>query len=361
MPAVPAANFNRVLLCTTFCACLCWLAEIAAAQPFPATPAIESEWIDEEALLFAPRDEVPVVEPRRKAQDKERAPVKLSSWWIPAQNVRGQTSELSFVGLAANLAFPLWIDPGGQEIWLATLGFEHLEIGGNAILPDSLVPVPDDLWKLNLGSFHSLEFDNGWRVGSLLSIGTASDEPFAEARDLTFTGVGFLNVPSGPRDAWEFSLFYATTSQLPFPIPGLAYVWRPSEQFTANIGVPFSLWYHPTDSFTFTASYRPLTNLSLRATQNLGSYWSLYSSYQIVNETYWLAERQNSQDRLYLFDQRVALGLERTLPFGWSLDLSAAYLFDRRLFQAESFSDDRRDVLNLEPGPALSLLLRWER
>ena len=87
----------------------------------------------------------------------------------------------------------------------------------------------------------------------------------------------------------------------------------------------------------------------------------MYATYQIVNETYWLSDRVNDQDRLYLFDQRVGVGLERELAFGFSLDLSAAYVFDRRIFQAESFSDDRRDVLNIEPGPAISLLLRWSR
>lgn len=281
--------------------------------------------------------------------------------WTAAQNVRGQNSQLSFTSLRANLAAPLFIDPAGQEIWLAMFGLEHLELGGSAILPDSLQPLPDELWQISLGTMHRLELDNGWQVGSLFTIGTASDVPFGSWRDMTLTAVGFVEVPASDRDAWSFSLFYSTTSQLPFPLPGVAYVWRPSENFTANIGVPFSLWYQPTETLTFTASYRPLTNFSVRATQSIAAYWKLYTTYQIVNETYWLDERQVNNERLYLFDQRVAIGLERELPFGFSLDLSAAYLFDRRLFQAESFSDERRDVLNIEPGPALSLYLRWNR
>ena len=264
-------------------------------------------------------------------------------------------------GLQASLAVPLYIEPTGRSIWIAMTNLEHLELGGNAILPDSLTPLPTDLWKITVGVLHSREFDNGWRGGLMLNVGAASDEPFAGIRDMTLTTLGFLTVPAGPRDAWSFSLFYSPTSQLPFPIPGIAYVWRPGEQFSANIGIPFSLRYQPTETFCFTASYLPLTNVTLRASQQLATYWNLYAGYQITNETYWLSDRVNSHDRLYLFDQRAAIGLERDLPFGFSVDLSAAYVFDRRIFQAESFSGDRRDVIAIDAGPAVSLLLRWSR
>jgi hypothetical protein len=328
-------------------------------------PALGADFDDDEALLFGPRDE-PVFEHRRPDDSsgppgQDRSPLKLSTFWVPAQNVRGQASELSLTGLQASLAFPLYIEPTGRSIWIALTNLEHLELGGGALLPDSLTPLPGDLWKFSVGVLHSREFDNGWRGGFMFNVGSASDQPFAGIRDMTLATLGFLTVPHGPRDAWSFSLFYSPTSQLPFPIPGVAYVWRPSEQFTANIGIPFSLRYQPTETFTFTASYLPLTNVALRASQRLGTYWNLYSSYQIVNETYWLSDRANSQDRLYLFDQRLAIGLERELAFGFSLDLSAAYVFDRSIFQAESFSGDRRDVLDIGAGPAMSLLLRWSR
>ena len=324
-----------------------------------------AEYVDEEALLFAPQPE-PSWD-RRPGNDfsgppgQDRSPLKVRTLWAPAQNVRGQGSKVSMTGLQASLAVPLYIEPTGRSIWIAMTNLEHLELGGNAILPDSLTPLPTDLWKITVGVLHSREFDNGWRGGLMLNVGAASDEPFAGIRDMTLTTLGFLTVPAGPRDAWSFSLFYSPTSQLPFPIPGIAYVWRPGEQFSANIGIPFSLRYQPTETFCFTASYLPLTNVTLRASQQLATYWNLYAGYQITNETYWLSDRVNSHDRLYLFDQRAAIGLERDLPFGFSVDLSAAYVFDRRIFQAESFSGDRRDVIAIDAGPAVSLLLRWSR
>lgn len=333
-------------------------------EPWPQITA-DSALVDEETLLFAPYAEPQLGQ--QQADDtagtpgQDRSPLKLGVQWAPAQNVLGQGRELSFTSWQASLAFPLYIEPTGRSIWVAMTNLERLELGGNAILPDSGIPLPADLWKLNIGVLHSRECDNGWRAGFLFNVGAASDQPFAGIRDMTLQTVGFLTVPQGPRDAWSFSLFYSPTSQLPFPIPGVAYVWRPSDQFTANIGIPFSLRYQPTETFTFTASYLPLTNVALRASRRIGTYWDFYANYQIVNETYWLSERTNTQDRLYLFDQRVGIGVERELAFGFSLDVSAGYLFDRRIFQAESFSGDRQDVLNIGAGPTASLLLRWSR
>ena len=291
----------------------------------------------------------------------DRSPVRFVGTWMPGQQVQGQASDLGLTGFQANLAAPLRIAPDGRRIWLATSNFEYLQIDTKAIFPDSLVDVPQDLWKFNLGAMHLREFDNGWSGGGMLSVGTASDRPFAALREMTMTSLAFLNVPRGPRDAWNFSLFYSPTSQLPFPIPGAAYVWRPSDRFTANLGVPFSLRYQPTDAWTFSADYRPLTAVNLRVSRSLGADWNLYARYEVVNETYWLAERTNSQDRLYLFDQRAALGLDRRLPAGFILDLSAAYVFDRRIFQAESFSGSRSDGLDISPGAAISLMLLWSR
>ena len=60
-------------------------------------------------------------------------------------------------------------------------------------------------------------------------------------------------------------------------------------------------------------------------------------------------------------DQRLTLGTQRELGRGWSLDLSAAYVFDRQIFQAEKFSGTRRDELAIDPGPAGMLQLLWTR
>ena len=262
-------------------------------------------------------------------------------------------------GEEVEVAFPLRITPDG--IWLGLGSVQRLEISTSAVLPDSGLPVPEQLWDIEVGTMHIRTLANGWRAGGMLRVGSPSDRPFAALRDMTVTLLGYLTIPSGERDAWNFSLFYSPTGQIIFPIPGLAYVWRPTPQFQANLGIPFSLDYRPTETLTVTASYRPLNNVQVLVRQSLGEAWSVYGGYRTVNDTFLLADRLEDRERTYLFDQRLTLGVQRELGRGWSLDLSAAYVFDRQIFQAEKFSGSRRDELAIDPGVAGMLQLVWTR
>jgi hypothetical protein len=329
----------------------------------PSAPLIER--------LPAPADEgyspevLRTVPPRRERTFSggppggDRAPLKSQLTWLPAESLKDRPGSLGMNGQQLELGFPVRMEPG--SIWLATAGVQRLEINTATILPDSGLEVPDQLWDIEAGLMHFRELADGWRAGGMIRVGSPSDQPYGAWRDMTVTLLAFLNVPSGERDAWNFSLFYSPTGQITFPIPGIAYVWRPSEQFQANLGVPFSLEYRPTEAFAVTASYMPLNNVQVLARQAWGPNWSFYAGYRTVNETFLLADRLDDEERLYLFDQRVTLGVERKLGYGWSLDLSSAYVFDRKLFQAEDFSGSRRDLLAIDAGMAWSLQVVWTR
>ena len=286
-------------------------------------------------------------------------PFTARLWWIPQQDLKHQPGKLAMNGEEIEVAFPVRMDSDG--IWLALGSVQRLEISTSAVLPDSGLPVPDQLWDIEVGTMHIRELADGWRAGGMLRVGSPSDRPFAALRDMTVTLLGFLTVPSGQRDAWNFSLFYSPTGQIVWPIPGVAYAWRPSDQFQANLGIPFSLEYRPTETLTVTAGYRPLNHVQVVVRQALGQAGSIYGGYRTVTETFLLADRQENPDRTYLFDQRLTLGTQRELGRGWSLDLSAAYVFDRQIFQAEKFSGTRRDELAIDPGLAGMLQLLWTR
>ena len=288
-----------------------------------------------------------------------RSPFTARLWWIPEQNLRNQAGHLAMDGEEIDVAFPLRIDPDG--IWLGLGSVQRLGISTSAVYPDSGLPVPEQLWDIEVGTMHIRTLANGWRAGGMLRVGSPSDRPFAALRDMTVTLLGFLTIPSGEHNAWSFSLFYSPTGQIIFPIPGIAYVWRPTPQFQANLGIPFSLDYRPTETLTITASYLPLNNVQVLVRQSLGEAWSIYGGYRTVNDTFLLSDRLDDQERTYLFDQRLTLGVQRELGRGWSLDLSAAYVFDRQIFQAEKFSGNRRDELAIDPGVVGMLQLVWTR
>ena len=290
---------------------------------------------------------------------QDRAPFKFRLFWIPAQSVKGQSGDLGVSGEEFDLGIPIRIDDNG--IWLAMGGVQRLDINSSVRLPDSGLPVPNQFWDIEGGLMHIRDLGDGRQAGGMLRVGSPSDQPFAAWRDLTVTFLSFLTIPARNQDAWSFSLFYSPTGQIIYPIPGVAYVWRPNDRLQANLGIPFSLEYKPTETSVFTASYMPLNNVQVSLRQSLGQSWSVYGSYRTVSETFLLADRENAQERTYLFDQRMSLGLQRKLGRGWSVDLSAAYVFDRQFFQAEKFSGSRRDELSIDPGVAGTLQFMWNR
>lgn len=289
----------------------------------------------------------------------ERAPLAIRTWWLPDRAFKQSGEAFSATGQEISLGFPLRIE--SDSLWLVLASLERWELDTAAVLPDSGLALPNQLWDPELGTMYFRDLAGGQRVGGMVRVGSPSDRPFSELRDMTATLLGFWTIPRGERDEWSLSLFYSPTGQIIYPLPGVAYVWRPHDHLRLELGIPFSVTYEPTDTLTLSARYRPLTDGQAFFYQRLGTAWTMYGGYRTVNETFWLADRQDDDQRLYLFDQRVTLGLRRTLGRGWNVDVSTSYVFDRMLFQARKFSGDRRDELTIDAGIGAGVQLFWLR
>ena len=305
-----------------------------------------------------------VVAPRRKsgAPFGSSAPFTIGGFWAPAVAVEGQSARLGINAEYARVSAPLGIPVEGKPIWIAIAKFGRLELATDAILPDSSQPVPDQLWLVETGFMHIRPLESGGTLGGTFLFGSASDRPYAAGRDLTLMAIGFHNRPArNDRDEWSFSVFYSPTSQLPYPLPGIAYVWRPDETLEAKIGVPPAIEWRPTEDWTFSANYFPLVNFNATARRRLADGLFLLAYYRSDTEIYFLADRLRDDERFYVFDQRAAVGLERVLGRGFSLEFLGSYLFDRQLFQGTNFSSGRIDQVRFDPGLGLSLQLLWRR
>jgi hypothetical protein len=289
----------------------------------------------------------------------ERAPFRLLSRFAPAQEVVDSNDTLSSHSFATQLGVPLRISPEG--ILLATARINTTQFSTGAVLPVSGMSIPDNLWDVRFGLFGTRKLSNGWQVGGLFNLGSASDELFNSVDELTLTSLAFVSIPVRGRDAWNLSLFYSPTSQIAFPIPGVAYVWRPSDQLEAQIGLPASLVYAPNDTFLFRARYTPVTDVFVEARQKLLGRWELFSRYQIINESYFLANRENRRDRFFQFEHQLSSGLSYHLPAGFTFDLSAGYLFGRRYFQDSDFDLGSKDLVQVDSGVVYSAQFIWTR
>jgi hypothetical protein len=268
---------------------------------------------------------------------------------FPDEPVRGQPTNLGYVQSDLGVTLPVWQD--APDEWAATLRIRSEFFHTSAILPDTGQPFPQELWDVRFGTTFRHLFDNGWIAGGGVSFGSASDRPFSNFNVLTLGANVFLRVPEGEHNAWLFTLSYSPTSELPFPIPGVAFVWQPSDCFRMNIGLPFQVWYRPTDELTLELSYMLLRTVHARATYRFCPAVAVFGGYDWEDEGYFLADRPDTNDRFYYYDMRLSGGLQIFFGHGATLDFSGGYVFDRFYFEGRSFSNNGFNRVDVGNGP----------
>jgi hypothetical protein len=278
--------------------------------------------------------------------------------WLPDESVSGQPTHFGVVEQDASLRFPLWQTDCDELSGNVHVRAQIIHTG--AVLPNTDQPFPDQLWDVRFGGSYRHQFENGWIAGASVNVGSASNEPFHSVNELT-TGVSaFLRVPSGEHNAWLFSLSYSPTGELSFPIPGVAYVWVPSDDFRMNVGLPFMVWYRPTEDVTLEASYMLLTTIHARATYRLCQPVRVYAGFDWSNESWYLVPRPDDKDRLFYYEQRLSVGAQAHLGHAL-LDVSTGYVFNRFYFEGHNYNDRHFNRVDVGDAPLLSLQaqLRW--
>jgi Domain of unknown function (DUF6268) len=276
------------------------------------------------------------------------------AFWFPDETVSGQGTKLGYVEESFSAAIPLWQDSTDEFSGSAGVRNEVFHTDGT-ILPNSKMPFPDDLWNIRLGLGYRHLFDNGWIAGGNVSVGSASDVPFNNLNDMFVSGSAFLRVPEAERNAWLFSISYSPLGEITFPIPGVAFLWRPSDSFQMNIGLPFALVYRPTEDLTFDFSYMLLRSVHARTLYRLSPRVRMYAGFDWSNESYFLADRLDVNNRFYYYDMTVSGGVQFPVVRQLLMDVSAGYVFSRYYFQNHNSNDSNYDRVDVGAGPVLGL------
>ena len=252
---------------------------------------------------------------------------------------------------------PLWKDPLNAWTLFGNARNELIETA--AILPDTGQPIPSELWSVNLGLSYARQLSDGWVAGGGVSIGSASDHPFATIHEMNVGMNAMLRIPQGEHNAWLFTLFYSPTGELAFPVPGVAFSWNPSPQFHANIGLPLMLMWWPNDDWQIQASYMLLRTVHVKATYRLAAQLKAFAAYDWANESYTLLDRPELDDRFFIYDQRASMGLQYSFSKNWTASASSGFIFDRYMFEGTSSisSADSANRVDFGAGPFLALNL----
>ena len=289
----------------------------------------------------------------------DQGPIGYRAFWFPNEPVKGQAANWEMVGQDFTLAYPLWVDSPNRL--LITAGVHNRLIDTDAILPDSHQPYPSELWNAQVGLMYMRQLSGDRMLGGGVSVGSASDHPFASIREMNVSMNAMYRIPSGEHNGWLFMLLYSPTSEIQFPIPGVSFSYNPSDQFHANIGLPFMLSYKPTDRWTFLASYMLIHTIHARAVYKIAERVNAFAGYDWSNEVYTLRDRIVESDRFFLYDQRVTLGLDFPIRSWLSAELVGGYAFDRYSFSGRQWDSVGTDRVDIDPGPFMSLSVSLRR
>jgi hypothetical protein len=279
------------------------------------------------------------------------------SVWYPGQHVSGQSSDLGFVKESIGFTVPLYRDGPNSIAFNSNVG--ALIFQTHALLPDTGQPFPDTIWNIRFGMNYSHLFANEWFAMLGVSVGSASDRPFEAWRDVNFGLFGSLRIPQGERNAWLLSLAYSPLSQLPFPVPGVAFQWWPNDWLRMNIGLPFQVILTPTPDWTFTASYMLLTTIHTQLSYRVAPCVRVYGGFDWTNEGFQLANRVNDRDRFLYYEKRLNVGAK--LNWGqFRFDVSGGWAFDRYFTEGQG-AFGGHDHLPIGNGPyfGLNASYRW--
>lgn len=150
---------------------------------------------------------------------------------------------------------------------------------------------------------------------------------------------------------------YSPVGNLNFPIPGVAYLWNPSDSFHASIGLPFSIAWRPLNDLMFNVSYMPLVTVNARATYRVFDKLFVFGGFESCQEAYLLADREDLSDRFLGFDKRLLVGV-RSDVWRAVVELGAGYSFDRYYGIGQNRVKNLHDEITIDPAAFLLANLR---
>jgi hypothetical protein len=279
------------------------------------------------------------------------------------ERVEGQGTRLDLTQHNVTLIVPLFQSPYDEWSMSARLRYQNYDT--EAVLPDSGQRFPEELWDARAGLSYRHKFANQWTLGGNVTVGSASDKPFDGMDELIVRATGLLRVPRGERDAWLLSLSYASDAEIfhlrHIPVPGVGYLYRPSDTFTAVIGFPFtSVEYKPIKPLTLEASYLPVRTVRARATYVVFAPLRVFLGFDADHDSYYLAERGDKDDQLFYYEKRVTAGMRFDLRYV-GIELTGGYVFDRFYFEGERYSERNENRFDVQDGTfiAVRLGVRW--
>ncbi len=277
--------------------------------------------------------------------------------WEPKQNLEaGNGTGLGL--LRGNTTFRGPLHEDDVNFLLAGVSVRALFLNGDARFSQTNQPPPDLVWEPAASLFYQRKFENGWQGGLVLTVSSPSDKPFNNW-DTVVPGINAFVVVPRERDSWLFSVAWFPTGEIRYPIPGIAYIWMPSQYLTMIIGIPFAVTWRPYDEVRLDFTYVPLRRVRSQFSWEVVPSTTLFAGFEWTNEAYFLDDRIDRKDQMFVFEKRFYGGIRWGITDRWQAEIIGGYVFDRLLFTGRNYTDRKGNRIEVAPGPMISGRLMW--
>lgn len=195
----------------------------------------------------------------------------------------------------------------------------------------------------------------GWRsygrknkVRSLnLSYGSASDRPFDDAQN-TIASANYLHQTS---EKWWIGVNWSNNRNFAnnVPLPGFFYVSKATREETLLLGLPFVFWRKRYESGF---GYQMLAFFPWNHQYEVSYSWKPFHqvalSFEHRPQQFLTDDRLKREERFFFVEQKASVVVSGALiPFVLQWRVEVGHAFNRRVFEAENFSQDKRYDLQL--------------
>jgi hypothetical protein len=223
---------------------------------------------------------------------------------------------------------------------------EHLASGA---------PVPNDLYSSQFSAAWKHHEDSERFWGVTASYGSASDHLFDSNRTSTLSVTALYSKSHDPFRRWIWFLNYSNNRIFlnNVPIPGFAYIYTPSKDFIAMLGLPFAFVRENLDERWSTEAFlgpylgRASLNYSFIERSRLKTSQADLT-FESLPQTFYRADRSDPDARLFIEQSKALLGYKQSLCAGADLHFYGGLAFGRRVDERTNFSYKSDSMIQLE-------------
>ncbi len=288
---------------------------------------------------------------RRDTLGKLTFSLDLDYTHICDRNVGGQATDFGADDYALRFSVPVMQTPGRSDVSVfGTVGL--LDVDTGAVLPTTGGAFPSELWDLEVGLMARMETESGM-FGFSLAVGSPSNRPCHSLDEMSLEANALWRIDPTDQTAWVFLLNFSNNRDfLPcVPIPGVAFIYHPSEQFQLTAGVPFSsVYWEPMAGVDLSAACVLLRTIHAELGYRPVKPVRLYVGFHWDNRRYFRHDRPDDDHRLFYYEKRATVGVQWEVSPNVTVEATGGYAFDRFWFEGETYSDRWNNRLNINSG-----------